>query len=82
MLLITAANANQKATTDTKKKIKQPKHNTKDGHQTTKEQKRKGRKKIYKNKPKTIKRVVIGTYIPIITLITASFASRQLPHVF
>ena len=64
------------------KKTKQPKHNTKDGHQTTKEQKRKGGKKIYKNKPKIIKKIVIGTYIPIITLITASFASRQLLHIF
>ena len=82
MLLITAANANQKATTDIKKKDKATQTNTKDGPQTTKEQKRKGRKKIYKNKPKTIKKIVIGAYIPIITLVTASFASRQLPHVF
>ena len=37
-------NANQKTTTDihTKKK-KQPKHNTKDGHQTTKEENKRGR---------------------------------------
>ena len=30
--------------------------------------KRKGRKHTYKNKPKTIKKMVIGTYIHIITL--------------
>ena len=33
-----------------------------------KPQKKKGRKKIYKNKPKTIKKMAIGTYILIITL--------------
>ena len=32
------------------------------------EQKRKGRKKTYKNKPKTIRKMAIGTYILIITL--------------
>ena len=35
---------------------------------TRSEQKRKGRKKTYKNKPKTIKKVALGTYISIITL--------------
>ena len=39
-------NANQKTTIGTQtEKRKQPKHNTKDGHQSTREQKRKGRKK-------------------------------------
>ena len=33
-----------------------------------KEQRRKERKKTYKNKPKTIKKMAIGTYISIITL--------------
>ena len=66
-------NANQKTTIDTyTKKKKQPKHNTKDGHQTkreeNKEQKRKGRKKTYKNKPKTTKNMATETYILIITL--------------
>ena len=35
-------NANQKIDTHTKKK-KQPKHNTKDGHQTTREENKRGR---------------------------------------
>ena len=38
-------NANQKTTIDTHiQKKKQPKHNTKDGHQTTREEKKRGRK--------------------------------------
>ena len=62
-------NANQTTTIDkhTQKK-KQPKHNTKDGHQTTREQKKEGKKKTYKNKSKTIKEMATGTYISIITL--------------
>ena len=61
--------ANQNSTIDihTKKK-KQPKHNTKNGHQITREQKRKRRKKTYKNKFKTINNMTIRTYILIITL--------------
>ena len=68
MLLITAANANQKATTDTKKKIKQPKHNTKDGHQISRVENKRGReeKGPTKSNSKTLK-IVIGTYISIIT---------------
>ena len=60
---------NQKSTIDkhTKKK-KQSEHNTKDSHQITRGQKRKGRKKTYKNKAKTINKIVIRTYISIITL--------------
>ena len=46
--------ANQKSTIDTyTNKKKQPKHNTKDSHQTTREE-NKGRKKTNKNKSKTI----------------------------
>ena len=54
--------------THTKKK-KQPKHNTKNGHQTTREErKEEEKKKTYKNKPKTFKKMAIGTCILIITL--------------
>ena len=61
--------ANPKTIIDTHtKKIKQPKQNSKDGHQTTREQKRKGRKKTYKNKPQTIKKMAIEMYTSIITL--------------
>ena len=47
-----AGTANQKSTTDicTKRK-KESQHNTKDSHQITREPKRKGRRKVYKNKP-------------------------------
>ena len=38
------------------------------GNTRTKEEERKGRKKTFKNKPKTIKKMEIGTYISIITL--------------
>ena len=38
------------------------------GNTRTKEKERKGRKKTFKNKPKTIKKMEIGTYISIITL--------------
>ena len=49
--------ANKKSTIDIHmKKKKESKHNTKNSHQITKEQKRKGRKKTYKNKCKTIKK--------------------------
>ena len=42
---------NQKSTINTHaKKKKQSKHNSKDSHQITREQKRKGRKMNYKNK--------------------------------
>ena len=59
---------NQKSTIDihTKKK-KHPKLYTKDS-QITREQKRKGKKKTYKNKSKTIKKMAIKTYILMITL--------------
>ena len=50
------------------KKKKQSKHNTKDSYQITREQKRKGRKKTYKNKSKTINKMAIRTYILTITL--------------
>ena len=57
-------NANQKLTTDTHtKKKKQPKHKSWSSNHKRREQKRKGRKKTYKNKPKTIKKMAIGTYI-------------------
>ena len=59
----------QKSTIDTHtKKKKQSKHNTKDSHQITREQKRKGRKNTYKNKTETIKKMAVRTYISIITL--------------
>ena len=38
------------------------------GNTRTKEKERKGRKKTFKNKPKTIKKMETGTYISIITL--------------
>ena len=61
--------AKQKTTIDTHtKKKKQSKHNTKDSHQITREQKRKGRKNTYKNKTETIKKMAVRTYISIITL--------------
>ena len=51
------------------KKGKQPKSNTKDSHQITGGgKKKKKRKMTYKNKPKTIKRMTIGTCISKITL--------------
>ena len=61
--------ANQKSTIDihTKKK-KESKHNTKDSHQITREENKRGRKKTCKNKSKTINKMVIRTYISIITL--------------
>ena len=61
-------NQNTTADTHTHTHTKEPEHNAKDGHQTTREQNRKGRKKTYKSQPKTIKKVAIGTYISIITL--------------
>ena len=45
---------NQKSKIDTHKKEKESKHNTKVNHQITREQKQRGRKKIYKNKLQTI----------------------------
>ena len=61
--------ANKKSTIDIHmKKKKESKHNTKNSHQITKEQKRKGRKKTYKNKCKTINKMAVRTYISIITL--------------
>ena len=63
--------ANQKTIIDTHTrtqthKKKQPKHNN--SYQITKELWRKGRKKTYKNKAKTIKKITIRTYKLIITL--------------
>ena len=49
------------------KKKKESKRNTKDSHQITGEQK-KGEKKTYKNKSKTINKMAIRTYIWINTL--------------
>ena len=47
-------------------------NNIKDGHQTTGEKNKKGteekKKKTYKNKPKTIEKIKIGTQISIITV--------------
>ena len=48
---------NQKYTIDTHTNKKQSKHNTKDSHQIIREQKRQGRKKAYKNKSKTLKKM-------------------------
>ena len=60
--------ANQKSTTDTHtNEKKQSKHNTKDSHQITREEK-KGRKKTNKNKSKTSNKMTIRTYISVITL--------------
>ena len=53
--------------TDTHKK-EQPKHNTKDGNQTAREQRRKGRKKTYENKLRIINKMATRIYILIITL--------------
>ena len=52
-------NANQKTTIDTHtKKKKQPKHNTKDGHQTTREKNKRGReeKRSAKANPKQLRK--------------------------
>ena len=51
----------------TKKRKSNP-NNIKYSHQITREQKRKGRKKTYKNKSKTINKMALKTYILIITL--------------
>ena len=63
---------NQKSTIPPKnlhtQKRKNNPNNTKDTHQITREQKRKGRKKTFKNKPKTINKMAIRTYISITTL--------------
>ena len=45
-----------------------------------KPQKRKGRKKTYKNKPKTIKKMTIGTYILIITLTVKGLNASTKTH--
>ena len=67
-----AAPQKSKIDTHTNKK-KQPKHNTKDSHQTTTEQEKKTktkrrRKKTKKNKFTTINKMAVRTHIPIITL--------------
>ena len=59
----------QKSTIDTHtKKKKQSIRFTKDRHQITEEENKRGRKKTFKNKSKTIKKMAIGTYISIMTL--------------
>ena len=61
--------ANQKIyNTYIHKQKKGSKHNTKESHQITSEQKRKGRKGPTKTKFKTINKTAIRTYISIITL--------------
>ena len=47
---------------------KESKHNAKDSHQITKEPKRKGRKKTYRNNPKAMNKMATRTYILVITL--------------
>ena len=63
---------NQKSTIPPKnlhtQKRKNNPNNTKDTHQITREQKRKGRKKTFKNKPKTINKMAIRTYMLTIIL--------------
>uniref|UniRef100_A0A4X1SZP2 L1 transposable element RRM domain-containing protein n=1 Tax=Sus scrofa TaxID=9823 RepID=A0A4X1SZP2_PIG len=60
--------ANQTSTTDTQKNKKhQLKCNTKDSHQTTRGENKKGRKKSNTNKSKAINKMAIRTYISIIT---------------
>ena len=56
-MLITASNANQKTTTDTHTK-KQPKHDTKDGHQTIREGNKRGKedKRPTKTNPKQLRK--------------------------
>ena len=45
-------------------KIQQSKHNIKDGYQNTREEKkRRGKKKTYKNRFKTINKMALRTYI-------------------
>ena len=60
---------NQKSIIDihTKKK-KKSKYNIKNSYQITREKKRKGRKKTYKTKSKTIDKMAVRTYILMITL--------------
>ena len=62
--------SNQKSTIDTHTiKQMQSKYNSKDSHQTPREQKKKGRKKINdKNKSKTVNKMAVRTCVPIITL--------------
>ena len=60
---------NQKSTTDTgTKKKKQSDHNTNNGHQVTRGQRRKGRRGTYKTESKTTHKMAIRTNISIITL--------------
>ena len=65
--LMVIVNQNSIIDVHTKKKNKS-KRNTKDSYQITREQKKKGGKKTYKNKSKTINKMTIGTYISIIAL--------------
>ena len=57
--------ANPKTTIGTHRKEKATQ--TKHENHKKREQKRKERKKTYKNKPKTIKKIAMGTYISIIS---------------
>ena len=59
---------NQKSIDKIINKKKQSNLNTKDSHQNTREQGKKGRKKTNENKSKTINKMAIKTYISIITL--------------
>ena len=60
---------NQKSTIDVHRKMeKESKHNAKDSHQITKEQKRKGRKQTYENNPKAITKMATRKYVLVITL--------------
>lgn len=60
------ATTNQKPAKDTHKiKRKEPKQNTKENQQTTRDE---GTDKNYKNKQKTINKMTISTYLLIITL--------------
>ena len=57
----------QKSTIDTQRRKSNP-NNIQDRHHITREQKREGRKKTFKNKSKTINKMAIRTFIVIITL--------------
>ena len=62
--------ANPKTTIDTHKKVKatQTQHKRLSSNLKRREQKRKGGKRTYRNKPKSFKKMAIHTYISIITL--------------
>ena len=64
---------------DTQKK-KQPKFNSKDGHQTTREENKCGMEEKYLHKPKTIKKMAIGKYISIITINVSGLSAPNKRH--